>query len=50
MLRRAQTIAPPEAAVKFAYDPEVESFREEVRSFIAAELPPEDERPGRGPT
>jgi 3-oxocholest-4-en-26-oyl-CoA dehydrogenase alpha subunit len=34
--------------MKFSYDTDVESFRNEVRAFIAAELPPEAEREGRG--
>jgi alkylation response protein AidB-like acyl-CoA dehydrogenase len=34
--------------VKFTYDPEVESFRQEVKDFIAAELPPEEVRTRRG--
>jgi alkylation response protein AidB-like acyl-CoA dehydrogenase len=34
--------------MKFSHDPEVEAFRDEVRAFIHDELPPEDERPGRG--
>jgi alkylation response protein AidB-like acyl-CoA dehydrogenase len=34
--------------VKFAYDPEIEAFRQEVKDFIAAELPPEEERIRRG--
>ncbi|MCZ2108618.1 MAG: acyl-CoA dehydrogenase family protein [Dehalococcoidia bacterium] len=34
--------------MRFSYDPDVEAFREEVRDFIVAELPPEGERPGGG--
>jgi alkylation response protein AidB-like acyl-CoA dehydrogenase len=34
--------------MKFAYDADVEAFRTEVRSFIKAELPPEEERAQRG--
>jgi len=34
--------------MKFSYDADVEAFRQEVRAFIAAELPPEDERERRG--
>jgi alkylation response protein AidB-like acyl-CoA dehydrogenase len=34
--------------VKFNYDPDVETFRQEVKDFIAAELPPEEERMRRG--
>jgi alkylation response protein AidB-like acyl-CoA dehydrogenase len=33
--------------VKFTYDPDVEAFRQEVKEFIAAELPPEEERMAR---
>jgi alkylation response protein AidB-like acyl-CoA dehydrogenase len=34
--------------MKFVYDADVESFREEVKQFIARELPPEEERLQRG--
>jgi len=34
--------------MRFTYEPEVEAFRQEVRDFIAKELPPEDERPDAG--
>ncbi|MFN0146849.1 MAG: acyl-CoA dehydrogenase family protein, partial [Dehalococcoidia bacterium] len=34
--------------MKFSYDPDVESFRGEVKQFIANELPPEEERVKRG--
>ena len=34
--------------MKFTYDADVEAFRQEVRTFIATELPPEEEREGRG--
>ncbi len=34
--------------MKFSYDADVEGFRQELRAFIAAELPPEDEREIRG--
>ncbi len=34
--------------MRFSYDPEVEAFRDEVRVFIKAELPPEEERMRRG--
>ena len=34
--------------MKFTYDPDVEEFRQEVRDFIAKELPPEEERQKRG--
>jgi 3-oxocholest-4-en-26-oyl-CoA dehydrogenase alpha subunit len=34
--------------MKFSYDPDVESFRGEVKQFIATELPPEEERVKRG--
>jgi alkylation response protein AidB-like acyl-CoA dehydrogenase len=34
--------------MKFNYDPDVEAFRKEVQDFIAAELPPEEERLQRG--
>ncbi|MCS7295303.1 MAG: hypothetical protein NZ761_07885, partial [Dehalococcoidia bacterium] len=30
--------------MRFRYDPEVERFRQEVREFLAKELPPEEER------
>ena len=30
--------------MRFSYDPDVEAFRQEVRQFIAAELPSERER------
>jgi 3-oxocholest-4-en-26-oyl-CoA dehydrogenase alpha subunit len=30
--------------MRFNYDPDVEAFRQEVRDFIKAELPPEEER------
>ena len=34
--------------VKFTYEEDVEAFRQEVKDFIAAELPPEEERVKRG--
>jgi alkylation response protein AidB-like acyl-CoA dehydrogenase len=34
--------------MRFTYDPDVEAFRDEVRAFIKAELPPEEERMRRG--
>lgn len=34
--------------MQFKYEPGVEAFRDEVRDFIAAELPPEEERERRG--
>ncbi len=34
--------------MRFSYEPDVEAFREEVREFIAAELPSEQERLQRG--
>ncbi len=34
--------------MRFSYEPDVEAFREEVKEFIAAELPPEEERMRRG--
>ncbi|MFN8506908.1 MAG: acyl-CoA dehydrogenase family protein [Dehalococcoidia bacterium] len=34
--------------MRFAYDSDVEAFREEVRQFIKAELPPEEVRVRRG--
>lgn len=34
--------------MKFNFDPDVEAFRDEVRAFIAAELPSEDDRPDAG--
>jgi alkylation response protein AidB-like acyl-CoA dehydrogenase len=34
--------------MKFTYEPDVEAFREEVRAFIKAELPPEEVRIRRG--
>ncbi|MGK2964524.1 MAG: acyl-CoA dehydrogenase family protein [Tepidiformaceae bacterium] len=34
--------------MKFAFNPEVESFRQEVRDFIAKELPAEGDRPEHG--
>ena len=34
--------------MKFTYEEDVESFRQEVKDFIAAELPPEEERQRRG--
>ncbi len=30
--------------MRYAFEPEVEAFRQEVRDFVAAELPPEEER------
>ena len=33
--------------MKFAYESDVETFRQEVREFISAELPPEEERQKR---
>ena len=34
--------------MKFNYEPDVESFRDEVKSFIKESLPPEEERARRG--
>jgi len=34
--------------MRFSYDQDVEAFRQEVKDFIAAELPPEEERLGGG--
>jgi alkylation response protein AidB-like acyl-CoA dehydrogenase len=34
--------------MKFQFEPEIESFRETVRDFIARELAPEEERPDAG--
>ena len=34
--------------MRFSYEPDVESFRKEVKDFIARELPPEEERLKRG--
>jgi alkylation response protein AidB-like acyl-CoA dehydrogenase len=34
--------------VRFTYEPDVEAFRQEVKDFIAKELPPEEERIQRG--
>ncbi|MGK2965038.1 MAG: acyl-CoA dehydrogenase family protein, partial [Tepidiformaceae bacterium] len=34
--------------MRFTYEPDVEAFRQEVKDFIAKELPPEESRPDAG--